>query len=127
MLPAWFTIFVHKTLSFITPLSPVLPSFLQNPLSRITYMKHCRDIAYPGTIKTLTLGVATAKVAEDEGLEVDPLDVQDQMDLRRLEAERQGMDEQALKNQIEAKLLADKVLDFLAEHADITYVDAKEA
>jgi hypothetical protein len=49
-----------------------------------------------------------------------------QIDLRRLEAERQGMSEEQLKEQIEAKLLADKVLDFLAEHADITWVDAKE-
>ncbi len=37
------------------------------------------------------------------------------------------MTEEQLKDQIEAKLLAEKVLDFLAEHADITWVDAKEA
>lgn len=43
-----------------------------------------------------------------------------------MEAERQGMTEEQLKEQIEAKLLADKVLDFLALHAQITYVDAKE-
>lgn len=49
-----------------------------------------------------------------------------QIDLRRLEAERQGMTEDQLKDQIEAKLLADKVLDFLAEHADITWEEAKE-
>lgn len=49
-----------------------------------------------------------------------------QVDLRRLEAERQGMTEEQLKEQIEAKLLADKVLDLLASHAQITYVDAKE-
>jgi hypothetical protein len=81
----------------------------------------------PGTLKTLTLGVATAKVAEEEGLTVDPIELQDQMDLRRLEAERQGMDEKALKDQLEAKLLADAVLDFLASKAEINYVDAKEA
>ena len=50
-----------------------------------------------------------------------------QVDLQRLNAERQGMTEEQLKDQIEAKLLAEKVLDFLAEHADITWVDAKEA
>ncbi len=38
-----------------------------------------RGIALPGTVKTLKLGVATAKVAEDEKLEVDPLDLQDQV------------------------------------------------
>ena len=85
-----------------------------------------REIALPGTIRTLQLGVATAKVAEDEKLEVDPLELQDQMDLQSIEAQRQGMDEKALKDQLEAKLLADKVLQFLADNADITYVDAKE-
>lgn len=60
------------------------------------YMYVCpvyREIALPATLRTLKLGVATAQVAEKESLEVDPLDLQDQMDLRRLEAERQGMDE----------------------------------
>ena len=49
-----------------------------------------------------------------------------QIDLQRLNAERQGITEEQLKDQIEAKLLADKVLDFLASHADITWEDAKE-
>lgn len=86
-----------------------------------------REIALPGTVKTLMLGVATAKVAEEEGLEVDPLELQDQIDLRKLEAERSGMDEKALRDQLEAKLLADMVLDCLAANAEITYVDVKEA
>lgn len=85
-----------------------------------------REIAYPQTVKTLMLGVATAKVAEDEGLQVDPLELQDQIDLRKLEAERQGLDEKALRDQLEAKLLADMVLDRLADQADIMYVDVSD-
>ena len=38
-----------------------------------------RGIALPGTLKTLRLGVATARVAELEKLEVDQLDLQDQV------------------------------------------------
>lgn len=99
---------------------------VQKMITKENFEKY-RDISLKGTLKTLTLGVATAKVAEEEGLVVDPIELQDQMDLRRLEAERQGMDEKALKDQLEAKLLADAVLDFLASKAEITYVDAKEA
>lgn len=38
-----------------------------------------RGIALPGTLKTLRLGVATARVAELEKLEVDQHDLQDQV------------------------------------------------
>lgn len=47
----------------------------------------------PGTLRTLRLGAAVAQIAEREALAVDPVELQDQCDLRRLEAERQGMDE----------------------------------
>jgi hypothetical protein len=47
----------------------------------------------PGTLRTLRLGVAVAQIAEKENLSVDPVELQDQCDLRRIEAERQGLDE----------------------------------
>jgi len=99
---------------------------VKNMITKDNFEKY-REIALPGTVKTLMLGVATAKVAEEEKLEVDPLELQDQIDLRKLEAERSGMDEKALRDQLEAKLLADMVLDCLAANAEITYVDVKEA
>lgn len=52
-----------------------------------------REISLPGTLRTLQLGVAVAQIAEKENLSVDPVELQDQADLRRIEAERQGMDE----------------------------------
>jgi len=99
---------------------------VKNMITKDNFEKY-REIALPGTVKTLMLGVATAKVAEEEKLEVDPLELQDQIDLRKMEAERSGMDEKALRDQLEAKLLADMVLDCLAANAEITYVDVKEA
>jgi transcriptional regulator NrdR family protein len=34
---------------------------------------------------------------------------------------------QGVRNQVEAKLIGEKVMDFLAEHAEITYVDVAPA
>lgn len=60
-----------------------------------------REISLPATIRTLQLGVAVAQIAERENLSVDPVELQDQADLRRIEAERQGMDEKVRGTQRE--------------------------
>jgi len=52
------------------------------------------QISLPGTIRTLKLSAAVAKVAELEKLMVDEIELQDQFELRRIEAQRQGIDEE---------------------------------
>ena len=48
----------------------------------------------PGTIRTLKLSAAVAKIAELEKLEVDEVELMDQFELRRIEAQRSGIDEE---------------------------------
>jgi hypothetical protein len=51
-------------------------------------------MSLPSTIRTLRLGVSVAEIADLEKITVDPQELQDQVDLMRVEAQRQGVEEE---------------------------------
>jgi trigger factor len=84
------------------------------------------EVSLPRTTTTLKLSAAIAKIGREEGLIPDEQEVQDQVDLARMDAKgkQQEFDEDLARTTIEGQMISTMVMDFLAEHANITYVDA---
>jgi trigger factor len=83
------------------------------------------EVSLPRTTTTLKLSAAIAKIGRDEGLIPDEQEVQDQVDLARMDAKgkQQEFDEDVAKTTIEGQMISTMVMDFLAEHATLTFVD----
>ena len=107
---------------------------IKKMITKEGYQKY-KDIASPNVIKELLVGLAHAKLAEDEGLQVDQGEVNDQVQLLRAQAEREArangatgpedvdFDEVRTREKVEATLLAEKVHEFLASKNTVVYTE----
>lgn len=76
--------------------------------------------------RSLLVNFAISKIAKDKGIVVDPQEIEDQMALVRGELKGQEMEEEKIRDQVEAQLERDLVLAVLKESAKITMVPPKE-
>eukprot|EP00611_Tribonema_gayanum_P020654 TRINITY_DN380_c0_g1_i1.p1 TRINITY_DN380_c0_g1~~TRINITY_DN380_c0_g1_i1.p1 ORF type:complete len:528 (-),score=233.62 TRINITY_DN380_c0_g1_i1:159-1544(-) len=82
-----------------------------------------KDIARGSTTKQLQVSLALSDIAEKEGLQVNPLEVDDQMELLRAEAKGEPFDEAAARERVEATLEKEMVLQWIAERSTINYTE----
>ncbi|KAA8494899.1 Trigger factor [Porphyridium purpureum] len=78
--------------------------------------------AGPNVEKQLALSFAFQKIAEIEGLKPSAGEVDDQITIVRGELKGQEVDEELLRENVEAELVREKVLDFLKDSATIKLV-----
>lgn len=75
--------------------------------------------------KSLKVNFAISKIAKDQGIVVNKQEVEDQIELIRAELKGQEMDEDKARDQVEAQLEKNLVLQFLKETAKVTIVPKK--
>eukprot|EP00904_Undaria_pinnatifida_P012763 jgi/Undpi1/8617/HiC_scaffold_25.g11082.m1 len=99
---------------------------IQKMITKENFLKYV-EVVRKNTTRGLSLGLLFTYIAEKEGIEFDPREVVDQLDLVRAQAKGQGqdMDEAAAKDKIEAQLERDLVLDFVAERSTIKWLPAR--
>lgn len=76
--------------------------------------------------KNLKVNMAVSKIAKEKKLDIDPQEVEDQIALVRAELKGQEMEEDKIRDQVEAQLERDIVLKHIKETAKITLVKKKE-
>lgn len=77
--------------------------------------------------KTLRVNFAVTKIAKEHEINVDPTEVEDQMSLVRAELKGQEMEEDKIRDQIEAQLEHDLVLRHIKKTAKVTILPKAEA
>ena len=82
--------------------------------------------ARPNVEKTLRVNFAVQKIANDQSIKIDPEEVEGQMALVRAELKGEEMEEDKIRDQIEAQLEHDLVLKYIKKTAKITIVPAKK-
>jgi len=88
-----------------------------------------KEISRAGVEKVVKLGMIFRDIAEKEKIEVTSTEIDEQIGMLKAQAKQRNEeppDELQAKDEIENVLLRRKVFDFLAEHADITWVEAPE-
>lgn len=99
---------------------------LQEMMTPEKYQKY-KELSRPNVEKIVKLGLTFRDISEKEGLKLTPQEVQDQYEGLVMQAKQKGEeppDEAMAKDEIENILLRKKVFNFLAEYAEIEYVDA---
>jgi len=88
-----------------------------------------KEISRPNVEKVVKLGMIFRDISEKEKIEVTSEEIEDQLGMLRAQAKQAGEDmpnELAAKDEIENVLLRRKVFDFLADNAEINYMDAPD-
>jgi FKBP-type peptidyl-prolyl cis-trans isomerase (trigger factor) len=82
-----------------------------------------KEVSRNSTTNTLKLSMAYGTIAEKEGLQVDPLDVDDQMELIKAETKADpDFDEAGTRDRVEASLIRELVLNWIAENSTVEVV-----
>lgn len=76
--------------------------------------------------KNLKVNFAVSKIAKDKGIEIEQEEVENQIALVRAELKGQEMEEDKIRDQVEAQLERDLVLKYVKETAKITLVKKEE-
>lgn len=76
--------------------------------------------------KNLRVNFGVNKIAKDKDIKIDPQEVEDQITLVRAELKGEEMDEEKIRDQVEAQLERELVLKYLKETAKVTFVPKKD-
>lgn len=89
-----------------------------------------KEISRPNVEKIVKLGLTFRDIAEKEKIVVTEKEITEQLDLINAQSKQKGEeppDERRARDEIENTLLRKKVFDFLASHAEITWVEPVQA
>ncbi len=98
---------------------------LQEMSSPENFAKY-KMLALPNVQKSVTLGLLFRDIAEKESIAVSAAETQEQIDVLNAQARQKGeaaVDVARAQEEIENALMRNKVFDFLAAHAHITYLE----
>lgn len=101
---------------------------IQEMMTEEKYLKY-KELSKPNVEKIVKLGMVFRDIAEKEGLQVTKDEIKEQYDGLVMQAKQkneQPPDEYAASEEIENILLRKKVFGFLADNAEIEYIDAPE-
>ncbi|CAM9747761.1 unnamed protein product [Ascophyllum nodosum] len=83
------------------------------------------EIVRKNVTRGLSASLLMTYIADKENLKFDPQEVEEELDQVRAQAKGQEIDEEKVRDSIEARLEKDLVLDWIEERSTITYVEGK--
>merc|ERR1712166_1432590 len=101
---------------------------IKNQINSDNFLKY-KNIVKDDIIKDFKVSMATDEIARLENIEVEDYQIEEQMESIKQDAEnsKEDFDETQIRSRVEATLLRQAVMDFLAEKADleVKFVDGE--